>query len=106
MQQSGGRATEVQGAELPTLCNALSLVDGEGDYIVQREKLRGEIDEYIAGFVREAEIDRLIALITERALPESKGLIVPEDVLERLGVSSTLGLFPAPPEFEDLPKVV
>jgi hypothetical protein len=106
MQQILERATHLKGADLRTFCKAVSLIDGEGDYIVQRETLRGEIDEYIAGFVREGEIERLIALITERALPNSDGLISPEDVLERLGVSSTRGLFPAPPEFEDLPNVV
>ncbi|HWX22687.1 MAG TPA: ATP-binding protein [Candidatus Binatia bacterium] len=100
------RATRLKGAVLGNFCALVSFVDGEGDYVVQREKLRGELNEHVAGFVREEEIDHVIALVADRALPNSSGLILPEHVLDRLGVSSTRGLFPAPPQFEELPKLV
>src|ERR1035437_2514755 len=105
------QSTKLKGVHLQAFCASLSLVDGEGDYIVQKQKLRGELSEYIAGFVDSQEVDALIAMVTDRALPKSEdsrihGEIYPEDVLKRLGVSSWRDLFPAPPEFEKLPRII
>jgi hypothetical protein len=95
--------TRFRGRKLQRFCAALRIIDGEGDYVVQKERLRSEVTEYIAGFVDNDQIDSLVALVQDRALPNSNtGEIYREDVLSRLGVSSERELFPAPPRFESL----
>jgi hypothetical protein len=105
------RITKLTGDHLREFCTSLTFNDGEGDYIVQKANLRGEMAEYIAGFIDSHEVDNLIALITDRALPESEdhrknGEIFREDILRRLDVTSERDLFPAPPEFEKLPQII
>jgi len=111
LQNDLERITKLTGAHLHAFCASLTFKDGEGDYIVQKTKLRGEMAEYIAGFIDSTEVDNLIALIADRALPESEdhrknGEIYPEDILRRLDVTSERDLFPAPPEFEKLPHII
>ena len=92
LQNDLERITKLTGAHLHAFCASLTFKDGEGDYIVQKTKLRGEMAEYIAGFIDSTEVDNLIALIADRALPESEdhrknGEIYPEDILRRLDVT-------------------
>jgi hypothetical protein len=95
--------TRLRGPRLQHFCAALRFIDAEGDYVVQKERLRSEVTEYIAGFVHNDQIDALVALVQDRALPNSDtGEIHREDVFSRLGVSSERELFPAPPRFESL----
>jgi hypothetical protein len=97
------KATRLRRIDLQHFCAALQFIDGEGDYVVQKEKLQTEATEYIAGFVHTDEVEKLITLVQQRTLPESpNGDIYREDVLSRLGVSSERDLFPAPPKFEQL----
>lgn len=111
LQKDLERITKLTSAHLREFCTSLTFRDGEGDYIVQKAKLRGEMAEYIAGFIDSHEVDNLIALITDRALPESEdhrknGEVYREDILGRLGVTSECYLFPAPSEFEKLPQII
>jgi hypothetical protein len=106
LQKDLQRITRLKGEHLRTFCAALSMVDGEGDYIVQKQRLHGEMAEYIAGFIDSQEVEKLINLVSERALPNSNGEIHREDVLQRLGVTSDRSLFPAPPTFEKLPTII
>ena len=111
LQKDLQRITKLKGDYLRKFCASLSLVDSEGDYIVQKERLHGELADYIAGFIDSEEVNKLIALVADRALPKSEdnrtnGEIYPEDVLKRLGVTSRRELFPAPPEFEKLPRMI
>lgn len=62
--------------------------------------MHAEISELLAGTVDNAQIDSVIALVQDKALPGSNGEIVREDILKRFGVTSNRDLFPAPPEFE------
>jgi hypothetical protein len=103
-------STKLRGAKLQAFCLRLSFVDGQGDYIAQKRMLRGEMADCIAGFNEAGpEIESLIAMVADRALPKSEnpkrhlGEIHPEDVLQRLGATS--GLFPAPPSFGDIRNV-
>jgi len=101
------QATGLKGSDLRNFCAALSLVDREGDYQVQKHELHGEMADYLTGAVERNEVDGLIALIIDRALPKSEdnrpnGEIYREDVLQRLGVTSMGQLFPAPHELENL----
>ena len=103
VQRQLQNVTRLRGRKLQRFCAALRIIDGEGDYVVQKERLRSEVTEYIAGFVDNDQIDSLVALVQDRALPNSNtGEIYREDVLSRLGVSSERQLFPAPPRFESL----
>jgi hypothetical protein len=111
LQRNLQRISKLKGDDLQAFYQSLSFVDGEGDYIVQKKALQGTMEEYIAGFVDSAEVDQLIALVADRALPESEskrgnGEIWPEDVLKRLGATSDLQLFPAPPEFEKVSLII
>lgn len=99
--------TKLRGPGLQAFCAALSIVDGEGDYIVQKQRLKQQVSEYIAGFINNEEVEALIAMVADRTLPKSEdgrinGEIRREDVLQRFGMSSERDLFPAPPEFEPL----
>jgi hypothetical protein len=105
------KATKLSGDALRDFCLRLEIRDVEGDYIVQRQKLRGEVAELIAGFVDNRETVNLIALVESRAMPETedggkKGEIYREDVLQRLDVNSVRDLFPAPSELETLQRVI
>jgi hypothetical protein len=101
------KLTDLHGDKLQNFCSVLRFVDGEGDYVVQKEKLHSEVTEYIAGFIGSHEVDKLIALVQDRALPSSTtGEIYREHVLSRLGVASEQDLFPAPPRFETLTNFI
>jgi hypothetical protein len=98
--------TRLDGQELIAFCFSLHLVDGEGDYSEQRHKLHAGISKLLAGSVESALVDSVVAMVQKRALPDSEGLIRPEDVLKLFGVTSSKELFPAPPEFEDIEHFV
>jgi len=111
LQRDLQRIVNLKGDHLKSFYQSLSILDAEGDYTVQKKRLHGEMEEYIAGFVDGGEVDKLIALVADRALPKSEsnrrnGEIWPEDVLQRLGVTSVNQLFPAPPQFEKLPLII
>lgn len=105
------KTTKLKNANLRAFCSALSFIDSEGDYIVQRTNLRKEVAQVIAGFIDSHEAKELVSLVEDRALPTSEdgrtnGRILREDVLRRLGVNSERDLFPAPREFETLTHVI
>lgn len=105
------KATLLSGDLLRSFFVSLRVLDGEGDYVVQREQLHGELSEYLAGFIDSDEVDKIVNLVSERALPHAvknrrKGEILREDVLQKLGVTSDRCLFPAPREFEILSHVI
>jgi hypothetical protein len=107
LQTALEQATTLNGSSLRRFCSVLTLTDGEGDYIVQKRKLRGEIAEYVAGFIDSDDTAKIIELVADRALPQAEngkrnGEITPEDLLQRLGVTSPRDLFPASPAFEPL----
>jgi hypothetical protein len=77
--------TKLEGVRLTEFCSLLELNDGEGDYIEQRFDLHVELSELMAGVVDNSQVDTLISLVAESALPDNAGLIVREDVLKRLG---------------------
>ena len=63
--------------------------------------------DYLPGAIDQNEVDGLIALVIDRALPQSgdktsNGEISREDVLQWLGVTSMRQLFPAPRQMENL----
>ncbi|MCZ7601651.1 MAG: hypothetical protein M5R37_02230 [Melioribacteraceae bacterium] len=100
------RYTGLEGKHLQKFCSSLKLIDSEGDYNTQRYMLQAELSQVIAGSIENSLIDTLIALVKEKAMPSSNGEILKEDILQRLGVTSPSELFPAPPEFEKIDKII
>jgi hypothetical protein len=92
--------TQLKDVRLQEFCASLDLIDGEGDYVAQRHELHTEISVFLAGSVDDAQIDSVIALVQDKALPKNNGEIVREDILKRFYVNSERELFPAPLEFE------
>ena len=105
-QRTLEKYTQLKGQKLQRFCVALDLIDGEGDYIAQKHELHVEISELLAGAVDDAQIDRVIALVQDKALPGSNGEIVREDILKRFGITSNRDLFPAPLEFEKFKEYI
>jgi hypothetical protein len=91
---------------LSEFCTLLKFIDGEGDYIAQRHELHVEISQLLAGTVDTPQIDSITTLIQEKALPDSNGRIVREDILKRFGVTTERDLYPAPPELEKMGEVI
>jgi len=100
-QETIEKYTGLSGDNLSAFCRSLSLIDSESDYAVQRHQLQSEISTLVAGSVESALLDKVEALVKERALPNSSGEMYPEDVLRRFGVASEKELFPAPFQPED-----
>lgn len=94
--------TSLKGKHLNEFCTSLMFCDGEGDYSAQRYELHAEISQLLAGSVDNQQIDSITALVQEKVLPNSNGLIVREDIFKRFGVTSERDLYPAPQEFEPL----
>ena len=104
-------ATALSGDSFKSFFASFTVVDGEGDYVVQHEQLHGELAEYLAGFVDTDEVDKIVSLVSDRTLPHTvknrrKGEILREDVLQRLGVTSVRDIFPAPRESETLTNLI
>lgn len=92
--------TGLNSVELCQFCRLLDFQDSEGDYKTQKDELRLEIAQLIAGGVDNAQIESIVALVQERVLPDSNGIISREDILKRFGISSEKDLFPAPAIWE------
>lgn len=92
------RYTDFDGDKLKRFCQCLNFQDGEGNYIAQKFSLHSELAQIHAGLVESAEVDNIIALIQDKALPHTNGKIVKEEILQRIGVTSEKDLFPAPLE--------
>lgn len=101
-QETLEKYTNLNGDNLQKFCSVLELIDTESDYIGQKYDLQCEMAAFFAGHIEHTEINDIITLIREEALPDAKRKILPEDILKRFGISSKQELFPAPAEFEIL----
>ncbi|MEB4783720.1 ATP-binding protein [Paenibacillus jamilae] len=98
--------TQLSDEQLKKFCTCIKFADGEGDYNAQKYKLHVEISQLVAGSIDNPEIENITGLVRDKALPDSNGEIVREEILEKFRVTSERDLFPAPPEFEELEKIV
>lgn len=98
--------TQLFDDDLRKFCACLRFADGEGDYNAQKYKLHVEISQLVAGSIDSPEIENITGLVRDKALPDSNGVILREEILEKFKVTSERDLFPAPPEFEKLEEVV
>jgi len=100
------RYTQLSDDDLREFCTCLRFADGEGDYNAQKYELHLEISQLVAGSIDSPEIENITGLVRDKALPDSNGVIIREEILEKFKVTSERDLFPAPPEFERLDKIV
>ncbi len=105
-QKAIEKYTNLISEDLISFCGILHLEDGAGNYNIQKDELRTELAQLIAGSIENAQIENLIALVQEKVLPNSDGSINREDVLKRFGVTSERELYPAPAKWEDLENVI
>lgn len=98
--------TGFSGQKLYAFCSTLFLEDGEGNYNTQKEELRVELSQLIAGTFDDSSIDSITTLIQEKVLPDSNGIIVKNDVLRRFGFSSERDMYPAEAIWEDVNKTI
>jgi len=92
--------------DLKAFCAMVSFSDGEGDYDAQRHGLQAEISQILAGTIDNPIIDSITALVQKKALPNSDGRIIREEILKVFGVTSDRDLYPAPPAFEEIDNVI
>lgn len=97
--------TDIEDDVLISFCENLYLIDGESDYVKQKSILKYELSHFFGSSVDD-EVNQLITLVRENALPDREGYIKKEDILRILGLSSVDALFPAPSDFESLKKYV
>lgn len=98
--------TKLNDEDLVTFCKQLEFIDKEGDFQEQKYELQREISEIISGTIDNTILDTIEALVKERALPNSDGVIKKEDILSRFGVSNERELYPAPTVFEKIDNII
>lgn len=98
--------TALTGDDLVLFCKSIILEDGEGDYIIQKDELKIELSQLVAGSIDNAQINNLVALVQEKVLPDSNNEIKREDILKRFGITSERELYPAPAIWESLESTI
>ncbi len=98
--------TSLAAKDLVLFCTAVRLEDGEGNYNIQKDELKIEIAQLLAGSVDNAQIDSIVALVQDKVLPDSDGRVNREDILKRLGITSERDLYPAPAVWENLENII
>ena len=86
--------TNLSDDDLILFCRKIYLEDGEGNYNIQKDELRIELAQLIAGSIENAQIENLVALVQEKILPDADGIINREDVLKRFDITSEKELYP------------
>jgi len=92
--------------DLVLFCSIVHLEDSEGNYAVQKDDLRSELGQLIAGSIENAQIENLVALVQGKILPDADGRIKREDVLNRIGITSEKELYPAQAKWEELENLI
>lgn len=105
-QKTIEKYTSLTSDDLVSFCSMIHLEDGEGNYNIQKDELRIELSQLIAGSIENAQIANLIELIQGKVLPDSDGSINREDVLKRFGITSEKELYPAPVKWEEPENVI
>lgn len=98
--------TELDEVQLKEFCSIINFEDSEGNYNVQKNELRVEMSQLISGTFDNAYVDSIITLMQDKVLPDSNGLIVKEDILNRIGVTSEKAMYPADAVWENVEKTI
>lgn len=92
--------------KLYDFCRLLNFQDAEGDYNIQKQELRIEISQILAGSVDSSRLDNIVSLVQEKVLPDSNGEILKENILNIFEITSENDLFPAPTIWEPEEKII
>ena len=98
--------TELSGERLTDFCRVFAIFDGLSDYYDQYYELHAEISHLLAGIVDHPQIDTITALVGEKVLPNSNGIVIPEDIFKRFGCTSARDMYPAPAEYEKINSII
>jgi hypothetical protein len=98
--------TKLKGKQLSEFCALLNIEDSEGDYMIQNTELRLELSQLVAGSVTSTQAETLTSMVQDKVLPHSDHIVNREEVLKRFGFTNDRELFPAPPLWEKLDKVI
>jgi hypothetical protein len=98
--------TQITEDELAAFCNLVTLQDSEGNYQAQAALLRSELGALLAGTVDNTVVESLVALVQTKLLPHEDGTITRESVLQRMGVTSSRELYPAPAAWEKVETIL
>ncbi|MGJ1240995.1 hypothetical protein [Sphingobacterium siyangense] len=98
--------TSLDNGNLQKFCSSIRIEDGHGNYQEQKNELRVELTRILYDANPNLQVENITALVRERIMPNSKGKIVKEDILQRFGVSSERELYPAEPIWEELTKTI
>ncbi|MFP5082009.1 hypothetical protein [Pedobacter sp. JCM 36344] len=98
--------TGLDDGKLQTFCSLIRIEDGHGDYQQQKAELRIELSRILLDVNPNIQVENITAMVKDRALPNSKGKIFREDILQRLGISSERELYPAEAVWETLDKTI
>lgn len=97
---------EMSGEALKDFCRLLIFDDAQGDYECQKELLFQESAKITTNPLSTPLIATLTALVQEKVLPNSSKKILPEEVLQKFGVTSNLDIFPAMPMIDMQNKLI
>ncbi len=98
--------TKLKGKALVEFCALIDIQDSEGDYNVQNAELKTELSQLVAGTVANMQVVNLIDMVSSKVLPGSDHSVNREEVLKRFGVTNERDLFPAPPLWEKMDKII
>lgn len=98
--------TKLTSGDLTAFCAGITFEDSEGNYDAQKEDLRIELSQLIAGTIDTPQINNLVSLIQDKVMPNSNREVLREEVLKCFGITSDRQLFPAPGVWENLDNVV
>lgn len=98
--------TNLTSEDLALFCDRIRIEDSEGDYKAQKDELRIELSQLIAGSIDNSLVNHFISLVKDKVLPDSNGEILREEVLKRFDITSERELYPAPPVWEQLENIV
>lgn len=105
-RQTLAKYTELEDIQLKGFCSIINFEDSEGNYNAQKDELRVEMSQLISGTFDHAYVDSIVALMQEKVLPDSNGLIVKEDILNRIGVTSEKAMYPADAIWENVERTI
>lgn len=98
------KLTPMDSGGIEEFCTRLNICDIEGDFRQLKNDLRKESAPYFTSAAESIEMDSLISLITDRALPvpagEDPSAITKEEVLFQFQIGSEKVLYPADPKFD------
>lgn len=98
------KATGLNSDQLADFCSLLEIQDSEGDFQVQDQQLRVELNQLMASVADTADLAKLYEMISNKVTGEQTN-VIREEVLAALDTSQHQ-LFPAPPYWEPSVKLI